>query len=119
MTTRLEAAVKAWDHYWGDRYGDEALEEMGDEVKVALEAADAHDAANGVRRVSLDPEKVLAFINQRSEYVQAARNATGCTDDDSDYHRWQGHMEARRQLAEALGYTVPYELGDKTERKPE
>jgi hypothetical protein len=38
---RLEAAVKAWDHYWGDRYGDEALEEMGEEVSVALAAADA------------------------------------------------------------------------------
>ena len=24
MSARLEAAVKAWDHYWGDRYGDEA-----------------------------------------------------------------------------------------------
>jgi hypothetical protein len=31
----------AWDHHWGDRYGDEALEEMGEEVKVALDAADA------------------------------------------------------------------------------
>lgn len=38
---RLEAAVKAWDHHWGDRYGDEALEEMGEEVQVALDAADA------------------------------------------------------------------------------
>jgi hypothetical protein len=38
---RLEAAVKAWDHHWGDRYGDEALEEMGEEVQVALNAADA------------------------------------------------------------------------------
>jgi len=38
---RLEAAVKAWDHHWGDRYGDEALEEMGEEVSVALAAADA------------------------------------------------------------------------------
>jgi hypothetical protein len=41
MSKRLEAAVKAWDHHWGDRYGDEALEEMGDEVRIALEAADA------------------------------------------------------------------------------
>lgn len=41
MSARLEAAVKAWDHHWGDRYGDEALEEMGEEVQVALAAADA------------------------------------------------------------------------------
>ena len=40
MSARLEAAVKAWDHYWGDRYGDEALEEMGEEVQIALDAAD-------------------------------------------------------------------------------
>jgi len=41
MSKRLEAAVKAWDHHWGDRYGDEAVEEMGEEVQVALDAADA------------------------------------------------------------------------------
>ena len=41
MSARLEAAVKAWDHYWGDRYGDESVEEMGEEVTVALAAADA------------------------------------------------------------------------------
>jgi len=40
MSARLEAAVKAWDHYWGDRYGDEAIDEMGEEVQVALKAAD-------------------------------------------------------------------------------
>lgn len=41
MSRRLEAAVKAWDHHWGDRYGDEALAEMGEEVQVAMDAADA------------------------------------------------------------------------------
>ena len=41
MSARLEAAVKAWDHHWGDRYGNEALEEMGEEIQVALDAADA------------------------------------------------------------------------------
>jgi hypothetical protein len=38
----VEAAVKAWDHHWGDRYGDEALEEMGEEVRIALEAAEPY-----------------------------------------------------------------------------
>jgi hypothetical protein len=56
--SRLEAAVKAWDHFWGDRYGDEALEEMGDEVKVALAAADAHDRANGIHRLTLSDATV-------------------------------------------------------------
>jgi len=59
------------------------------------------------------PKPVLDFINQRSEYVQAARNSRG-DDIDADYHRWQGHMEARRQLAASIGYTVPYGPGEKT-----
>lgn len=62
------------------------------------------------------PDEVLHFINARSEYVQAARNSRG-DDIDADYYRWQGHMEARRQLADMLGLTVPYELGDKATPK--
>ncbi|WP_427017846.1 hypothetical protein ACQCSX_04325 [Pseudarthrobacter sp. P1] len=38
---RVEAAVKAWDHHWGDRYGDDAVDEMGEEVTDALTASDA------------------------------------------------------------------------------
>ena|SRR5213595_878225 len=56
--SRIEAAALAWDHYWGDRYGDEAVEEMGEEVKVALAAADAHDLAHGVHRIVLDDATV-------------------------------------------------------------
>jgi hypothetical protein len=52
--------------------------------------------------------KVLAFINQRPEYVQALRNSRGA---GADYHRWSGHAEARRQLATVLGLTVPHEHG--------
>ncbi|AYN58911.1 hypothetical protein PP634_gp85 [Arthrobacter phage Richie] len=61
------------------------------------------------------PQPALDFINQRSEYVRAARN-TVCTDGDADYWRWQGHMEARRQLAERLGYSVPFEPGEQTRK---
>lgn len=56
---------------------------------------------------------VERFINQRTEYVSALK-ATRGTDDQSDYHRWQGGAEARRQLATALGWTVPHNPGDKT-----
>lgn len=59
------------------------------------------------------PQPVLDFINARTEYVQAARNQTG-DDNEADYWRWQGHMEARSQLAQTLGYTVPFEPGEKT-----
>ncbi|MDV8022301.1 hypothetical protein [Rhodococcus sp. IEGM 1330] len=48
---------------------------------------------------------VREFIRQRHEYVVAARNSNGS---DADYFRWQGHMEARRQLAQQLG--LPYEF---------
>ena len=42
---------------------------------------------------------VAAFIAQREEYVRVLRQ---CVDADADYHRWQGHAEARRQLADRL-----------------
>lgn len=56
---------------------------------------------------------VEAFINQRPEYITALKNTRG-TDDQTDYHRWQGGAEARRQLAEALGWTVPHNPGETT-----
>lgn len=55
--------------------------------------------------------RVLDFINERAGYVTAARQGGV---DSYDYARWQGHMEARRQLATALGHTVPYEPSDRT-----
>ena len=54
------------------------------------------------------PNPVQAFIDERPRYVAAARSYANTY----DYARWQGHMEARRQLATALGLTIPYELGD-------
>lgn len=61
-----------------------------------------------------DLEKVAAFINQRTEYVTALKNTTG-DDNQADYWRWQGGAEARRQLAQALGWTVPYNPGETTQ----
>lgn len=57
--------------------------------------------------------KVEAFINQRPEYIQALKN-TRSGDDMSDYSRWNGHAESRRQLAQALGWTVPHNPGETT-----
>lgn len=57
--------------------------------------------------------KVEAFINQRPEYIQALKN-TRSGDDMSDYSRWNGHAESRRQLATALGWTVPHNPGETT-----
>lgn len=42
---------------------------------------------------------VADFIAQREEYVRVLRQTVNA---DADYHRWQGHAEARRQLADKL-----------------
>ncbi len=45
-------------------------------------------------------EQIVAdFIAQREEYVRVLKQ---CVDADADYHRWQGHAEARRQLRDKL-----------------
>jgi len=62
-------------------------------------------------------EIVRDFIDERPKYVTACRNAH--PDNAHDYHRWQGGAEARRQLAERLGWTVPYEVDEKTAPKTE
>jgi len=43
----VEAAVKAWDHHWGDRYGDE-------EVRIALKAAAPFIAAKALEDAARD-----------------------------------------------------------------
>lgn len=43
---------------------------------------------------------VQAFLAEWHDFKTAAENAPS---PNADYHRWQGHMEARRQLAERLG----------------
>jgi len=54
-----------------------------------------------------------AFINQRPGYITALKNTRG-NDSLGDYWRWSGHAEARRQLAESLGWTVPHNPGETT-----
>lgn len=58
-------------------------------------------------------ETVEQFINDRPEYITALQNTRG-TDDQADYHRWKGNAEARRQLAQALGWAVPHNPGETT-----
>lgn len=76
------------------------------DIEVAKAAIEAYQA-------TVTPE-VKWFINQRPEYIQALRGTRG-TDDQTDYYRWQGHAEARRQLAQRLGCTVPSEPGETME----
>jgi hypothetical protein len=46
---------------------------------------------------------VEVFLAERTEFVTTLRQ---CIDDNADYHRWQGHAEARRVLSERLGLPV-------------
>ena len=59
---------------------------------------------------------VEKHINMRPEYITALKNSRG-TDDNADYWRWNGGAEARRQLAEDLGWTTPFHPGDRTAPK--
>lgn len=65
--------------------------------KPPLFARDLQVLANLVTR---DLTTVREFCGERAEYVRVLRQ---CTDASADYHRWQGHAEARRQLSERLG----------------
>ncbi len=58
-------------------------------------------------------DKVAAFINERSESITAIENCPA--GNEWDYYRWQGHAEARRVLAQQLGWTVPHNPGDETD----
>jgi hypothetical protein len=54
---------------------------------------------------------VAAFLRKRPEYVRVLKASTTV---DSDYFRWQGHAEARRQLCDAIG--GPCQCGHHTSR---
>lgn len=83
--------------------------EMRRKATAALAAAD--------KAATIDPG-VEHFINERPGYITALKN-TRATDEQSDYWRWSGNAEARRQLATVLGYTVPHEPGEATKRATE
>lgn len=53
---------------------------------------------------------VMAFLNERPEYMAATREANERGDDIRFYRAW-GQAEARRMLAERLGLPVPVGVG--------
>jgi len=79
--------------------------------RIAMQAArrERDDAAQ-IR------EKAEAFINER--VVEVALQRESVTDDEQ-YWRREGRLEARRQLAYALGWTVPQEPRDQTHPLPD
>lgn len=65
----------------------------GREVLAALKDA-GYAVVPAARAQTVDD-----FVAQREEYVRVLRQ---CVNADADYHRWQGHAEARRQLRDKL-----------------
>lgn len=80
---------------------------IADEVILAL--------LGEVRELRADREKVRAHIDERPEYITACTSAG--PDSEHDYYRWQGGAEARRQIAQRLGWTVPHKPGETTAPK--
>ncbi|MFD7185545.1 hypothetical protein ACFV90_36985 [Streptomyces sp. NPDC059904] len=84
---------------------------------IALFIADAHDAIPELLdelaavRAERDEARaqlstVAEFVAKRAEVITAINN---CHPNNAhDYNRWQGHAEARRQLAQQLGLPVAW-----------
>lgn len=58
-------------------------------------------AATRRKEHDMDPMTTVEdFLNERQQYITAIENCS--PENTADYWRWQGHAEARRQLAERL-----------------
>jgi hypothetical protein len=66
-----------------------ALDERDEAIRVAAEQRTELDALRGL---------VDEFCGEREQYITAIKN--GPRGRRAEYHRWQGHAEARRQLSE-------------------
>lgn len=67
-------------------------------ASVTAESLEAYRAE--IDRLRARLAVVDDFCAERAQYVTALKQNT---DGGADYHRWQGHAEARRQLSERLG----------------
>ena len=91
---------------------EECRAEYGHCVMAATAIAEAGYSNTAASELADLRAIVEKHINMRSEYITALKNTVNC--ENGDYDRWQGGAEARRQLAQDLGWTVPYEPGDRT-----
>ena len=90
-----DEAVQVAQAAWTKAYWTEAEPARTDWMRAALEAT-----LPLLTPQPVDRERIVAdFIAQREEYVRVLRQ---CVNADADYHRWQGHAEARRQLRDKL-----------------
>lgn len=64
------------------------------------------DMIAAAARPPADNDQVTEFCAERAQYITSIEN---CHPDNArDYYRWQGHAEARRQLAQRLGLPVAW-----------
>lgn len=82
-----------------------------DLIKVQNTARDVPVLLSELEAAQARLDKVAEFIDQRREVITALRNAGTGAQENGDYPRWQGHAEARRVLAEALGIDLDKETG--------
>lgn len=90
-----------------------AVRLMEAERQVAELEAERHstnealdDAVQALRERGQREAIVAEFVAARAGYIVAIRNCH--PDNGHDYDRWQGHAEARRQLAGLLGLPVAW-----------
>lgn len=81
---------------------DERLAEIR-ERHVSSDVPDLLDEIDRLRERMVIVEK---FVAARAEYITAINNCE--PGNYSDYHRWQGHAEGRRQLAQDLDLPVAW-----------
>lgn len=86
-----------------DRKVRDAIEGLLDEFKnVQATGIVADEIWNRIVGPALDGHPVVAeFCAERARYITSINNCH--RDNASDYYRWQGHAEARRQLSERMG----------------
>jgi len=68
--------------------------------------AERNALAEQVEQLTERMAVVEKFVAARAEYITAINNCA--PGNFSDYHRWQGHAEGRRQLAQELGLPVAW-----------
>lgn len=94
--------------------------DMLDQLVAAIparkeEAKAIQQFAENAPKIAKFIESVKAFINERPTVIESIHDCA--SSNARDYWRWNGHAEARRQLADALNLTVPHEIGETTASK--
>lgn len=89
------------------------------QLQAAIAAAKGRlaDLQSALKSAKDELAKVHDFIHARREFVGVLRRYS--TEDMADYHRWTGHAEARRELAETLGLELDSKSGGLAARSEE